>query len=143
MLKNSPPLEVMLAHRSFERVDGLRDQGVDLLQLAKGQMEGFFVSVQMLIVEIGILIEPHAEAERRPAASFLNDHLAGFKFRFLWGTQSAALPDCQGLPGFSPAVIGPENCCAGLELRRVEKELGINHRDVVRVQQQNFAKGRL
>src|ERR1035441_693496 len=143
MLKNPPPLEVMLAHRALQRVDRNRDQGIALPQLAEGQMEGLLVSVQMLIVEVGILIEPHGEAELPPATSLVNHYLAGLKFRFPWRPQSAAPPDDprpRRLPG---GVIRPENRPAALELGRVEQELGINHRDIVRVQQQNLAKGRV
>src|SRR6266550_6749109 len=116
MLKNPPSLEVMLAHGPRKRVDLFRNQGVTRLQFSESQMERFLVSVQVLIIKIGILVEPHAEAERRPMPLFVHDDLASFKFRFLGLTQSAASPDGCCLFLLFVGVVGPENCSAGLEL---------------------------
>src|SRR2546422_795673 len=52
MLKDPPSAKVMLAHRSLERVNRLRNERVFLLELAKGQMESFFVPVKMPIIKI-------------------------------------------------------------------------------------------
>src|SRR5947209_3557733 len=80
MLKNSPSAKIMLAHGAGQRMDGRGNKAVRQLQFSECQMKSFFVSVDVSVIEIRVLIEPKREAKRFPAAHFVHHDLAGLKF---------------------------------------------------------------
>src|ERR1700722_813284 len=68
MLKNAPSGKVMLTHGPFQCMDRLWDKGIRRLQFAKSQMKCFFISMQIPIKKVGILVDPHGKTKRRPTS---------------------------------------------------------------------------
>ena len=83
MLKEAPSLEIVLTHRPLKRVNGCWDEIVGRAQFSKGQMECLFVSMNIPVIKIAILVKPGGEAERFPAARFIHDDLARLELLFL------------------------------------------------------------
>ena len=46
-------------------------------------VERLLVAQNVIVVEIGMLVEPHRKVEGPPRALLIDDHLAGLKFRFV------------------------------------------------------------
>ena len=65
----------MLAHDPWQSMDRCSHQGVALLQFPKRQVERLFVPVKVLIIKIGIFVEPKCKAERAPASRFVDEDL--------------------------------------------------------------------
>ena len=130
----------MLAHDAWEGMDGSWDEGVRFLEFPKSEVKGFFVSVEVLIIKVGIFVEPKSELESGPASLFVDEDLAGFEFLFAWRTQSATAPDGKQLLVFDVVIIRPKDGASRMELGRVKQKPGIGDGYVVGIQQENFAK---
>src|SRR5882672_11500526 len=124
----------MLAHDPWQSMDRCSHQGVALLQFPKRQVERLFVPMEVLIIKIGILVEPKCKAERVPASLFIYEDLARFKLLLSRRTHSATAPDRNQLLVLAMLIIGPENRPDSMELRSVKQKLGISDRDIVRIQ---------
>ena len=60
MLKYPASLEIVLAHRSCQGVYRGWDQIIAFLHFAEREMESFLVPINMLIIKIGVFVEPKA-----------------------------------------------------------------------------------
>src|SRR5206468_5880085 len=76
MLKETPALEVMLAHRPRQPANRVVYQRKALGQLSERQMEGLLVTVQITVVEVRVLIEPEVQPERLPTSPFSQHDLS-------------------------------------------------------------------
>ena len=61
VLKNSSPIKVVLAHSATKWMNWSGGHCVRLVQLPESHVEGFFVSVNVLIKKIGLVIVPHRQ----------------------------------------------------------------------------------
>ena len=103
-------------------------------------MKGFFISVQVLIIKIGIFIKPKAEAKCSPTTGFIHHDLAALEFWLLGLHQATASPDGRSLFISAAPVVRPENRTRGLKLRCVEQKLRVYHGHVICIQQEHLAK---
>src|SRR5215813_10610295 len=143
MLKNPTSIEIVLAHGCGQGMDRMWNQRVRLPEFPEGEMEGLLVAMQVLIIEIRILIEPKGEAQRAPATSLVEQHLTGFKLGFFGRTQPATPPDRARLGRGPGTVIGPKRGTGFQELRRFEQEAGVNHWNVICIEEKNLSEGRM
>src|SRR3954465_6222149 len=60
MLENSVSLKVVLTHYTLERFDGPGRHGVRQVEFPKRHMERVFITVNKVVVKIGMFIVPHA-----------------------------------------------------------------------------------
>ena len=67
VLKEALSLEIVLAHGALNRVNGCWDKAIRRPEFSKCQVERLFVTVNVAIIEIAILIKPGAETESLPA----------------------------------------------------------------------------
>src|SRR5713226_5583668 len=104
-------------------------------------MEGFFVTVQILVIKIGVFIEPETEAQSLPAPPFVEDNLAALKLRTFRARQTTTVPDDSCL--FQLAIIRPKDRPGFLVLRGLKQKLRIDDRHIIRVQQQDILKRRV
>ncbi len=139
MLENSFPLEVMLAHRAWQRMNAGRRHGEALSQFAKGDVEGFLVAVEVLVVKVRLFIKPHRQAERSPAPLFINHDLAALQLG-TWGPlQTTIIPDSLGF--LKLPVIRPKDRTRAPVLLRREQPFRVSHRHIVRIEQDYLPKG--
>jgi hypothetical protein len=61
VLKNPPPIKIMLAHCVVEALKGLGNQAIGLFQLSESQVEGLFIAMEILEIKVRILIKPKGE----------------------------------------------------------------------------------
>ena len=111
VLKDSSPIKVMLAHSAAKWMNWSGGHCVRLVQLPESHVEGFLVSVKVLIKKIRLFVVPHRQAQRVPALLFVHHDLAAFKFWFIAidnTTATARTPALMRLPPLReiPAVVG-------------------------------------
>src|SRR2546430_3908302 len=104
-------------------------------------MESFFIAMEVLVIKIRLLVEPHGQRERAPAAFLVDHNLTAFEFGTGWPFEPTIIPNRLGL--FELTVIGPENGTRIFELFGFKQELWIHYRNIIRVQKQHFAKWRM
>src|SRR5215831_9289435 len=92
MLKDPASREVVLAHGCLQVMDRGRNQGVGLPQFAKCQMERFLVPVNIAVIKIGVLVEPHAQSKRSPTTLLVHHDLARLEFRLVRWARAATTP---------------------------------------------------
>jgi len=61
MLENSPSAEIVLAHGVLNPVDGCWNQRIARSHFTEGEMKGFFITVNVLMIEIGVFVEPQGQ----------------------------------------------------------------------------------
>ena len=106
MLEEPTSFEVLLVSPIREPLWRMRGEPIGCVQFAKGQTKRVLISVEILVVEIGVFIEPERQAQRRPAAPFVHDDLTALVLRFRRDFEAATSPDRRGLSG--TAEVGPE-----------------------------------
>src|SRR5215472_7194188 len=95
----------------------------------------------VLVIEIRMLVEPRRQAERGPTALLVHQNLTAFKLWLGGPTQAAATPNRRCFFSLAVSIVRPENGSGGLEFWRVKKELRVDHRHVVGIQQEDFLEG--
>src|SRR5690348_17070242 len=98
MLKKSAPLKVLLVHPTRERFRGMGHEPIGGPESTEGQTERVFIAKEMLVVKVGVFVEPEGQTQGRPAASFVHDELTALELRFSGNLESATPPDCVGFP---------------------------------------------
>src|SRR4051812_34665625 len=101
-------------------------------------MESFFITVQIAIVKVRVLIEPKAQPKGLPAPAFVHDNLTAFKFHSAGLSQPTASPDLLCFQIDPPAVIGPKNRSGPAIFRCSEQKVGVRHGNIVSIEQKNF-----
>ena len=138
MLEQSAPLEVMLAHGSWQRMDRSWDERKGVVELPKGQMKGVLVAVNQAIEEVRVLVEPKGQAQGVPAAPLVHQQLAAFKLPLCRAGDAEKTPDTLRRAGL--IMIRPEDGARLEIVGVVEKKGGIPHHHIVRVQEEDLLK---
>src|SRR6476619_5309774 len=110
MLKNSPARKIVLTHCSLQMMDSVRNERVFVSYFSKGKMKRFFVAVDVLVIEFGILVEPEREIQGAPTFLLIHNDLAALKFRFKRNAQPATPPDRKSFFCFWMVEIGQKYC---------------------------------
>ena len=76
MLKDAIALEVVLAHRAAQSVDGAGRHGQRLLQFPKGHVVGVLVAVDVAVKKIGVFVVPHRQSQNSPASFFVQHDMS-------------------------------------------------------------------
>jgi hypothetical protein len=99
-------------------------------------MESLFVTVDVLIVEVGVLVVPHTELQRLPTTFLVDNDLATLEFRFIPIRNATYAPN--GSLGFKATKVRPENASGLSEVGGLKEVFGVNHRNVIRIEQEDF-----
>src|SRR5437016_4444457 len=103
-------------------------------------MKSLFVPMNVLIIEIRILVEPHGQAQCGPAAGFIHDDLATLKFALGRSRKATARPNRASSFSSREFVVGPKNCPGLAELRSLKEVGGISCGKIIGIQEEHLAK---
>ena len=138
MLEKAMAGKIVLAHGPWQGVNRSIRHGKRCPGLNKGEMKGFLVAVEVLIKEIGVMVEPESEGQGAPTALFVNENLARFKFRTGRANQIERRPNSVAF-GFA-AAVGPENGTGTLVLGRIKEWAGVHDGNVISIEQEDLTK---
>src|SRR5437016_2612590 len=98
-------------------------------------MESLLVTVQMLVVEVGVLVEPQGKLQRFPAAGFVHNDLASLKLVFARRTHATTSPNAPAFWRSAASIIGPKERAETFEFFTVKQVIRVPDRHVVSIEQ--------
>src|SRR5215471_3843381 len=131
VLKESAPVKVVLVPPAGKRLRRMWHKPIRCLEFAESQTEGVFVAMDILIVEVGVFIEPEGETQGRPATLFVNDEFAPLELRLSGNIEPTAPPDGVGFLFLKAAKVGPEQAARVSEFLAIEQKGRVTCRDDV------------
>lgn len=106
-----------------------------------GELEGAFVAVDVVIIEVGVFVVMHRQIDRRPTPGLIDHDLAAFDFGLVPVEDFRRFPHWPGC--FHSAEVRPKNGACRVELSGGEQEFWIDQGHVVGVQEQYFPELRM